>query len=49
MSTFKQKKELKSQIDAATKGHTKAMCNTDCPQAADHVNYTNSEYQPMCG
>lgn len=27
--------------------HTKGQCNRGCPRAADHVVYSNSEYQPL--
>ena len=27
--------------------HTKGICNSDCPRAADHVTYNASQYQPM--
>ena len=29
--------------------HTKAMCNAGCSRVTDHVDYSNSEYQPICG
>ena len=27
--------------------HAKGLCNTACRNRADHVTYTNSEYQPL--
>ena len=27
--------------------HTKGFCNVQCSRKADHVGYTNAEYQPL--
>lgn len=27
--------------------HTKKICNSDCPRAADHVHYTDAEYEQL--
>jgi hypothetical protein len=29
--------------------HTKGQCSQSCPLSADHVLYTEAEYQPLCG
>ena len=29
--------------------HTKGQCSQSCPLSADHVPYTDTEYQPLCG
>jgi hypothetical protein len=27
--------------------HCKGLCNAKCPRAADHIHYTDEQYQPL--